>query len=98
MTCIAWFISLFYNVIIAIASFYLFASFTRVLPWATCDNAWNNHATCHVIGTIPHSLRHYEMLALCIRTALTLSHLFLGNANLTIPLNETTSPAVEYYV
>lgn len=68
MTIVSWYISLYYNVIIATAFFYLFASFTSELPWSSCDNPWNNRSTCYVIGT-----------------------------NLTIPINETTSPAVEYY-
>ncbi len=66
MTCIAWYISLFYNVIIAIASFYLFASFARVLPWSTCNNEWNNQATCHVIGKIIYYDKHVELPDLCI--------------------------------
>ncbi|VDO10328.1 unnamed protein product [Rodentolepis nana] len=68
MTIVSWYISLYYNVIIATAFFYLFASFNSQLPWSTCTNWWNNQSTCHVIGT-----------------------------NSSIPINETSSPAVEYY-
>ncbi|VUZ54515.1 unnamed protein product [Hymenolepis diminuta] len=68
MTIVSWYISLYYNVIIATALFYLFASFNSRLPWSTCDNWWNNGSTCYIIGT-----------------------------NSNIPINETTSPAVEYY-
>ena len=35
------FVATFYNVIIAYTLFYLFASFTKELPWKTCDNDWN---------------------------------------------------------
>ncbi|XP_033631857.1 sodium- and chloride-dependent glycine transporter 1-like [Asterias rubens] len=34
-------VTLYYNVIIAYAFFYLFASFTSELPWKTCGNEWN---------------------------------------------------------
>ncbi|KAL5109613.1 Sodium and chloride-dependent glycine transporter 1 [Taenia crassiceps] len=49
MTTVSWYISLYYNVIIATAFFYLFASFNSHLPWASCDNWWNTD-TCRVIG------------------------------------------------
>ena len=32
---------IYYNVIVAYALFYLFASFTKELPWATCGHPWN---------------------------------------------------------
>ena len=41
MLMIAASIATFYNVIIAYTLFYLFASFTKELPWKTCDNVWN---------------------------------------------------------
>ena len=36
-------VGIYYNMIIAYSSFYLFASFTSELPWSKCDNYWNNH-------------------------------------------------------
>ncbi|KAH9284478.1 Sodium- and chloride-dependent glycine transporter 1 [Echinococcus granulosus] len=53
MTTVSWYISLYYNVIIATAFFYLFASFNKQLPWSTCDNWWNNNFTCQPIGAPP---------------------------------------------
>ncbi|KAI8504364.1 Sodium-dependent noradrenaline transporter [Branchiostoma belcheri] len=38
---IAFFVDLYYNVIITWSFFYLFASFTSKLPWTSCDNEWN---------------------------------------------------------
>ncbi|KAH9507409.1 Sodium- and chloride-dependent glycine transporter 1 [Bulinus truncatus] len=34
-------ICVYYNVIVAMAFFYLFASMQSLLPWATCGNPWN---------------------------------------------------------
>ncbi|XP_038055503.1 sodium- and chloride-dependent glycine transporter 1-like [Patiria miniata] len=34
-------VTLYYNVIIAYALFYFFASFTSDVPWRTCGNEWN---------------------------------------------------------
>lgn len=50
MVMVAFFIGLYYNVIIAWAFFYLFSSFTANLPWASCDNWWNTEA-CRRLDT-----------------------------------------------
>ncbi|KAJ8301431.1 hypothetical protein KUTeg_020418 [Tegillarca granosa] len=33
--------SLYYNMILAWSYYYMFSSFTSVLPWSNCDNPWN---------------------------------------------------------
>ncbi|XP_021941759.1 sodium-dependent dopamine transporter [Zootermopsis nevadensis] len=38
---LAFYVDFYYNVIIAWALRYFFASFTSLLPWTTCDNSWN---------------------------------------------------------
>ncbi|XP_030369046.1 sodium-dependent dopamine transporter [Scaptodrosophila lebanonensis] len=38
---IAFYVDFYYNVIIAWSLRFFFASFTNVLPWTSCDNAWN---------------------------------------------------------
>ncbi|XP_066595478.1 sodium-dependent dopamine transporter isoform X1 [Prorops nasuta] len=38
---IAFYVDFYYNVIIAWALRYFFASFSGMLPWTTCDNPWN---------------------------------------------------------
>ncbi|KAK0080700.1 hypothetical protein PV325_013478, partial [Microctonus aethiopoides] len=38
---IAFYVDFYYNVIIAWALRYFFASFTYMLPWTTCGNSWN---------------------------------------------------------
>ncbi|XP_038059707.1 sodium-dependent serotonin transporter-like [Patiria miniata] len=35
------FVSFYYNTVIAWAVYYLFSSFTSVLPWTSCNNTWN---------------------------------------------------------
>src|SRR6218665_442519 len=35
------FVSIYYNIIIAISIYYIFGSLTSSLPWASCDNDWN---------------------------------------------------------
>ena len=41
MALIAFYVDFYYNVIIAWALRYFFASFTNMLPWTTCGNPWN---------------------------------------------------------
>ena len=38
-------VCIYYNVIIALALYYLFGSLRASLPWASCDNDWNT-PTC----------------------------------------------------
>jgi hypothetical protein len=35
------YITLYYSTIIAYAFYYLFASFSLVMPWSNCNNEWN---------------------------------------------------------
>uniref|UniRef100_A0A1I8J7H8 Transporter n=1 Tax=Macrostomum lignano TaxID=282301 RepID=A0A1I8J7H8_9PLAT len=42
MVSISALVSIYYNVIIAWALFYLFASFNSKVPWADCNNYWND--------------------------------------------------------
>ncbi|KAK6036344.1 hypothetical protein COOONC_26151 [Cooperia oncophora] len=41
---IAFYTDFFYNVIIAWGFYYLYASFTLNLPWASCNNSYNSIA------------------------------------------------------
>ena len=49
MFMVSLLVSIYYNVIIAWAIFYLFASFKSQLPWASCDQAWNSPCKCQQV-------------------------------------------------
>nr|BAP05693.1 dopamine transporter [Dugesia japonica] len=46
MVMIAFYTDFFYNVIIAWSIYYLYASFSAILPWTICGNKWNQ-PTCY---------------------------------------------------
>lgn len=41
MVIVSWLIGLYYNVVISHVLYFLYASFTSELPWASCNNLWN---------------------------------------------------------
>ncbi len=43
-------VCIYYNVIIAIALYYLFASFTAELPWGSCGHSWNTEHCSEVLS------------------------------------------------
>ena len=41
MSTISALVGIYYNVVICYTLFFLFASFTKVLPWSDCNRDWN---------------------------------------------------------
>ena len=58
MVAVSALTSLYYNMILAWAYYYFFASFTSNLPWVTCDNTWNTRG-----NTAHHTISAYEATA-----------------------------------
>ncbi|GIZ04359.1 sodium-dependent dopamine transporter [Caerostris extrusa] len=48
---IAFYVDFYYNVIIAWSLYFFIASFSRILPWTTCDNAWNT-PNCRTLASL----------------------------------------------
>ena len=46
MVLLSALVGIYYNVIVAYTLFYFFSSLTSNLPWANCQNWWNNKETC----------------------------------------------------
>lgn len=44
MVIVSLLIGLYYNVVIAHVLYYLYSSFTSVLPWESCDHEWNTNS------------------------------------------------------
>ena len=51
MLIISSFTCIYYNVPIAWCFYYLFSSFTKEIPWATCDNEWNTPGKMKIYDT-----------------------------------------------
>ncbi|XP_072027465.1 sodium- and chloride-dependent GABA transporter 2-like [Amphiura filiformis] len=51
-TVICWWLNHYYVIILAWALFYLFNSFQRDLPWASCGNWWNTERCSVSFGTL----------------------------------------------
>jgi len=56
MIAISFFSSLYYNVVITWALYYMFSSFTSSLPWVGCDQKWNSDCEYLFLSiTLPHN-------------------------------------------
>ena len=57
MVSVTFFVSTYYNMIMAWTLFYMFSGFTSDLPWATCDNSSSIH--CHA-GNITREMKEQD--------------------------------------
>ncbi|KAL4223499.1 hypothetical protein ACF0H5_016970 [Mactra antiquata] len=80
---IAFYTDFFYNVVIAWALHFFFASFTKNLPWETCDNDWNTDR-CYEDIMDPPDVNE---------TALNNT----ANSSTSSNLTQRVSPAHEYF-
>ncbi|KAK3084699.1 hypothetical protein FSP39_017685 [Pinctada imbricata] len=102
---IAFYTDFFYNVVIAWALHYLFASFTSDLPWASCGHEWNTEF-CYD-GTEKKSVISENVTGSNLTTpsflssSMEISTMFLnvtGNPNATnVTAPKRISPAEEYF-
>ena len=55
-TIMAFWLNSYYVVVLAWAIYYFYQSFSTVLPWSTCSNAWNTPNCIKVTETINSSV------------------------------------------
>ena len=92
MVLIAFYTDFFYNVVIAWALHFFFASFTGNLPWMSCDNDWNTE-NCHD----PYTLTRTDANSTILNATLSGEN-FTSLINVTAKSNATrVSPAQEYF-
>ncbi|KAH0561712.1 sodium-dependent dopamine transporter [Cotesia glomerata] len=100
---IAFYVDFYYNVIIAWALRYFFASFTNMLPWTTCGNSWNT-PLCREFNTntsdefvINDWTDYYQTSLLLNATDVLGSNNTLNWRNETDNSTKYTSAAQEYF-
>nr|CAB3266322.1 sodium-dependent proline transporter [Phallusia mammillata] len=105
MMFVSFFVVVYYNVIIAYALFYLFASFQSVLPWTIACGEWWNSRTCDVInGTMTTNFANDTTTVPMTTTAVTTTvdptaAVDISNSTNATVLNQTKriSPSEEYW-
>ena len=89
-------INIYYNVILAWAFHYLFASFTSELPWSTCNNAWNTPNCRGGVGPDNTSLSvpgpQLNSTPAAANVTRTIAGLLYSNGN-----SSRTDPITEYW-
>lgn len=89
MVIISAFVTIYYNVIIAYALYYLFASFQKVLPWSDCFSWADEFCSKTRIGMI---LTRWRLILLVLVTGLFLRHESIGAGRL--PMSSKVLPGV----
>ena len=89
---IAFYTDFFYNVVIAWALHFFFASFTGKLPWDSCGNDWNTPA-CYEGIAVPTENITATNMTVFINGSLGVN----STGNGTVEPVERVSPAHEYF-
>nr|XP_002741096.1 PREDICTED: sodium- and chloride-dependent glycine transporter 1-like [Saccoglossus kowalevskii] len=86
MVTISFLVTIYYNVIIGYAIYYIFASFADVLPWVGCDHEWNTDSCGYPPqpnGTVINGT--------------WISQEMVEDMNITVNVSLRISPAQEYW-
>ncbi|XP_074596811.1 sodium-dependent dopamine transporter-like [Brevipalpus obovatus] len=88
---IAFYVDFYYNVMIAWALYFFFASFSTELPWTRCNNEWNtnNCSEIQFIGDIIHGGDENDKSLLNLHNT--------SSASFSTYFHNRTTPAEEYW-
>ncbi|ESO99283.1 hypothetical protein LOTGIDRAFT_113263 [Lottia gigantea] len=86
-TIAAFWLNTYYIVVLSWTLFYLFSSFTSILPWSTCDNEWNT-------GRCMSEYERYRIPFSCSNATYSLSVNMSSANNLT---TKYVSPVTEFW-
>lgn len=96
-TIIVFFCNCYYIMVLTWAIYYFFCSFTSVLPWSTCDNAWNTEF-CSTNFTSDNSTlldNSTNIFNLSTSTINSFQYNMTNTSNINI--TKLTSPVVEFW-
>ncbi|RZF42633.1 hypothetical protein LSTR_LSTR001428 [Laodelphax striatellus] len=91
---IAFYVDFYYNVIIAWALRFFFASFTYSLPWTTCDNEWNSNLCRPSEFSAWNQYNHTSNSTNSSTSQMSAAESLAFSANFTSPSSEYFSRAI----
>uniref|UniRef100_H2ZGX0 Transporter n=1 Tax=Ciona savignyi TaxID=51511 RepID=H2ZGX0_CIOSA len=92
MVAVSFLVCIYYNVIIAWSLFYLFASFSSVLPWTQCDQWWNKASYCP-----PQNITNMTSSLATTTPAMTTDAATTVSSNITANKTRIVSTTEEYW-
>ncbi|XP_078494683.1 sodium- and chloride-dependent creatine transporter 1 [Ciona intestinalis] len=88
-TVIVFFCNCYYILVLTWAIYYLYRSFTAVLPWATCGNAWNTNGCTTNFTSMLADKEQLNMTAAANTSML--------NSTTSFNLTSLSSPVIEFW-